>query len=43
MMMKIEERTETEEKLKFHFQAPPMLVQKFPRHLSTFSTIKLVP
>ena len=34
-MMKIEERAETQENVEFHFQAPPMLVQKFPRQLST--------
>ena len=40
---KLKKRAETQENMKFHFQAPLMLVQKFPRHLSTLSTIKLVP
>ena len=42
-MMKIEERAETQEDVKIHFQAPPMLVQKFPRQFSSLSTIKLFP
>ena len=41
--MKIEEGAETQENMKFHFQAPPMLVQKFPGHLSSPSTINLFP
>ena len=28
--LKIEERPETQEDVKFHFQPPPMLVQSFP-------------
>ena len=43
IMMENEERTETQENVKFHFQAPPKLVQKIPRQLSTLSTIKLFP
>ena len=40
---KIEEKAETQENMKLHFQAPPMLVQKFPRQLPTLSTITLLP
>ena len=39
----IEERTETQQNVKFHFQAAPNLFQKSPRQLSTPSTIKLFP
>ena len=35
---RLKKRAETQENAKFHFQAPPMLVQKFPRQLSTLST-----
>ena len=41
--MKTAERAKTQENVKFHFQAPPMLVKKFPRQLSTLSTINLFP
>ena len=39
----IEEITETQEIKKFHFQAPPMLFQNFPRQLPTHSTVTLFP
>ena len=40
---RLKKRAETQENVKFHFQAPPMLVQKFPRQLSTLSTVNLFP
>ena len=39
----LKKRAETQENVKIHFQAPPMLVQKFPRQLSTLSTVNLFP
>ena len=34
--MKSDERTKTQENVKLHFQAPPMLVQIFPRQFFPF-------
>ena len=40
---KLKKSAETQEILKFHFQAPPMLVQKLPGQLSTLFTVTLFP
>ena len=40
---KLKKRAETQENVKFHSQAPPMLVQKFPRQLSTLAIVNLFP
>ena len=35
--IELEERTETQENVKFQFQTPPMLIQKFSRQFSSLS------